>query len=555
MGTGDKRRAARPPASGRSAAAVPVRTRAGGSGPGAGPGPGEGSNPLEQALKRSEAILARSQGVAHLGSWEWDTAAGTMEWSDETYRILGFAPGAFSATPTRFMASIHPEDEAAVRAATRNALRTGGRFSFDHRVVRPTGEIRFVHGEGDAVAAQGPRVLRMAGIIQDVTARQRDAQRLEEFNRRLGQKNRELDIALENIQHGLALYDAERRLVLWNRAYVGLYRLGPGMLSPGMPLSEVLECAEISNGLAMVLSAEVMRQRVALAASHERHSFLQRLPDGRVIQGLHQPLRDGGLVATLADLTERERREAELVQAKETADAASRAKTEFLATMSHELRTPLNAIIGFSDMLVGEVLGPLSPRYHSYAEDIAASGQHLLGIINAILDMSKIEAGRFELKESDFHLESVVRAALRVVGGRARDAGLTVSAEVPRSYRLRGDERITAQILVNLLSNAVKFTPAGGTIEVRATKRADGLALSVQDSGIGIAKEDIEKALQPFGQIDSSLARKYEGTGLGLPLVKSLLELHGGSLVIDSEPGLGTTATALFPPQRTLSED
>lgn len=242
--------------------------------------------------------------------------------------------------------------------------------------------------------------------------------------------------------------------------------------------------------------------------------------------------------------------------AKEAAELANRAKSEFLANMSHELRTPLNAIIGFSDMITSEMAGPIgSARYLEYAADIQESGTHLLNLINDILDLSKIEAGKQELHEEEIELKEVVKSSVRVIKQRADAAYLNLETKVPDYLPLlRADLRAVKQILLNLLSNAVKFTPEGGSITVQADldfKRR--VVLSVKDTGIGMAKEDLEKAMSPFGQVDGSLSRKYEGTGLGLPLTKGLVELHGGSLSIESTLGSGTVVRATFPRERVVT--
>ena len=222
--------------------------------------------------------------------------------------------------------------------------------------------------------------------------------------------------------------------------------------------------------------------------------------------------------------------------------------------MSHELRTPLNAIIGFSEIVAGELFGPIgATRYVDYARDIHTSGIHLLSIISDILDLSKIEAGRRELSESAIDLYEMAELALRLVRGRAENGGVRMvngiaPGQMPRVF---ADERAVKQILLNLLSNAVKFTPDGGRVAVAAELRGDGsLAVSVDDTGIGIAPENIPRALAPFSQVDSTLTRRYEGTGLGLPLVKSLIELHDGTLELESEEGKGTLATIVFPARR-----
>jgi signal transduction histidine kinase len=224
--------------------------------------------------------------------------------------------------------------------------------------------------------------------------------------------------------------------------------------------------------------------------------------------------------------------------------------------VSHELRTPLNSIIGFSEMIDHEAHGPIgNERYRSYIRDIHSSGQHLLGVVNDILDISKIEVGEFELQEDEIDIGDIIESTVRVVHERASRAGLSLTSDItPALPQLRGDARRVRQILLNLLSNSVKFTSSGGAVSVRAGRNDDGgLTVSVSDTGIGIAPEDMDKAMMPFGQVDGRLNRKYEGTGLGLPLAKSLTELHDGRLTIKSAVGKGTTVTLAFPARRTFA--
>jgi PAS domain S-box-containing protein len=253
------------------------------------------------------------------------------------------------------------------------------------------------------------------------------------------------------------------------------------------------------------------------------------------------------------DISERKATEEAMLVAMREAEIANRTKSEFLANMSHELRTPLNAIIGFSDIIKDERLGPIgSTKYRDYADDINESGQHLLALINTILDLSKIESGSDELREESIDISAIAHSISRLLMGLAQKNNIKLELDVPGDLPLlHADERKVKQILLNLLSNAIKFTPSGGTVTLKIWSRAkSGYIFQVIDTGIGIAFENIPRALAPFQQIDSGLNRQHEGTGLGLPLAKSLVELHGGYLDLQSEVGVGTTVTVRFPAER-----
>ena len=247
---------------------------------------------------------------------------------------------------------------------------------------------------------------------------------------------------------------------------------------------------------------------------------------------------------------ERARRKAE--EARAAAENSSRAKSDFLASVSHELRTPLNAILGFSEMISGEALGPVSNRrYREYAGDIHRSGRHLLTLVDNILDLTKIGAGKMELRESEFETDVLVADCIRLLGENA-SRHLSLAMDLPAHLpHIRGDFTLIKQILLNILSNAAKFTPAGGSITVSARQPpGQGLHIAVTDTGIGMDAEDIDCAMAMFGQVDSRIARRHHGTGLGLPLSRSYAELHGGELLVESEPGVGTKVTLLLPPSR-----
>ena len=243
-----------------------------------------------------------------------------------------------------------------------------------------------------------------------------------------------------------------------------------------------------------------------------------------------------------------------LRQAKETAEVASRVKSEFLATMSHELRTPLNAVLGFSEMIRQGAVGPIDAKYQGYAADIHSSGEHLLALISDILDISKVESGRLELREEQTPIVELIQRCLRLIAPRAEESGLAIAELLPPDLPdATVDEVRVKQALLNLLSNAVKFTPRGGHIEVSARETEDGaIEIAVADDGIGMRPEEVPVALEPFRQLDSRLSRHFEGTGLGLPLAKRLIELHGGSLMIETALERGTRVTLRLPPERVL---
>jgi signal transduction histidine kinase len=242
-----------------------------------------------------------------------------------------------------------------------------------------------------------------------------------------------------------------------------------------------------------------------------------------------------------------------LAVAAEEAQHANRAKSAFLANMSHELRTPLNAILGFSEVMKDQHMGPLAhPRYLGYARDIHASGGFLLGIINDILDLSKIEAGKMSLDGAEeFPLADAVRGAAGMVEGVGQKFGVAIMVEPPpQQVRVVAVERMVRQILINLIGNAIKFTPEGGTVTVSAAPAGDGYAVTVRDTGVGMTAEDIVHALTPFGQVENQRNTTQAGTGLGLPLAKAMMELHGGTMRIDSVPNKGTSVVLIFPAAR-----
>jgi PAS domain S-box-containing protein len=286
--------------------------------------------------------------------------------------------------------------------------------------------------------------------------------------------------------------------------------------------------------------------------------------DGKVrwLRGSAEPTRrdDGAILwdCILIDVSERKFVEIELRRTKELAELANRSKVDFLANISHEFRTPLNAIIGFAEVIQNELFGDVgNAQYREYIDDIHESGKHLLELVSDLLDISRLEAGKLELSESYIDVNRLAGSCIRMVRDRANNSGVSVAADLPeRSPTLFADERKLKQILLNLLANAIKFTPRGGAVGVSLEWPEGGdMAIVVTDSGIGIAEADLATALEPFGQIDSGLARKHEGAGLGLPLSRALAELHDARLEIRSEVDVGTAVSVIFPKSRAVGPD
>jgi len=363
--------------------------------------------------------------------------------------------------------------------------------------------------------------------------------------------------AIENSSEAIILVNANDEIVLSNDQTAAFFPTLQHLFQPPLRFSDALRRTEAVGAL-----LPVQRGRDSLIDRFLNHVDIRRvvgdaqLANGRWLRMSFSRTPQGETVAIWSDITELKEREETLRAARDEAEQASRAKSSFLASISHELRTPLNAIIGFSEIIQQELLGPVgTPEYRQYADDILGSGRHLLQIINDILDLSKSETGALSIDLAPVEIGHVVDACRRMMHDQCERAELTVDvALAPDLPWVDADAGRLKQILLNLISNAVKFTDAGGRIEIAAMERAGGIAITVSDTGIGMAPEEIAVALEPFGQVDGDLNRRYEGTGLGLPLSKTLVELHGGRLAIDSTPGEGTRVTITLPAPLAATE-
>jgi len=374
--------------------------------------------------------------------------------------------------------------------------------------------------------------------------------------RELDEKTALLQGTLDNMGEGISVFDAQLRMVAWNERLIELTGHPSHLFRVGTPLIEFIRNNAQRGEYGPGDPEEQAQEAYRLATLPHPQRQARWRATGRYVELRRNPVPGGGFVTVYSDITERKQAEDALREAKETAEAANRTKSGILANMSHELRTPLNAIIGFSDIIRKQSFGPIGEqRYLDYATDINDSGTHLLALINDILDVSKAEAGRIELSEGVVDIPSLFDASLRLVRPRAEEAGVTVIASPAEHLpRLRGDTLRLKQVLINLLSNAIKFTPSGGSVTLSSgLSGGSEVYLRVEDTGIGMAPQDIPKALSPFGQLDSSLARKHHGTGLGLPLSKALVELHGGRLELQSTIGAGTSVSVYLPAARVLA--
>ena len=364
-----------------------------------------------------------------------------------------------------------------------------------------------------------------------------------------------LRAVIDHLPAGLVLKDEDGSYLLANQQFMELYGLQNSDVIgrtayDHFPQAQaetisVQDRAVLRTGIPMEAEMEVMR-----LDGEKVFCMITRFP---VLDSGGHAIGIGGIHMNISEIKEKER---QLRIARDDAERANHAKSAFLANMSHELRTPLNAIIGFSEIMEQGLFGPLgNPQYSEYAEDIRRSASHLLSIISDILDLSKIEAGRMELHEEMIDLAYVVNSCRTIVKESAANAGLTLRALLPEGLPpLYADKRSVRQILLNLLSNAIKFTPKGGGVTVEAKREPSGeLALIVRDTGIGMSVDDIEIVLQPFGQVESAHTRSHDGTGLGLPITKSLAEMHGGSMAVESEVGKGSAITVRFPAARVGS--
>ena len=501
--------------------------------------------------------------AARCGGWEWDLAKDEVSLSDFMAALLGFPRGGVTSAED-VIGRVHPRFQEDFRHALRQAAAYGA-FEITFPVPGADGRTRWIDARGQA---RGPRsdtgFSAILGVALDITEARRAKAAAQAAESRLRD-------GVESISDAFVLFDRQGRLILWNQAFEDAFGFEHGVVRRGALKDELNRIA----GLAIKAEHPPAGGRAGLREVE--------LHDGRWLQLSERFTSEGGSVVTAADITaikhqEAERRRAaddlratvdQLEASRETlallarkyevamtrAEAANQAKSEFLANMSHELRTPLNAINGFSEIMASELFGPLNEKYKGYAGDILKSGQHLLSLINDVLDMAKIEAGKMTLHYEPVSLLEVCEDAVRLMRGKVQEAGLKISVEGGDLPDIEADHRGVKQVLLNLISNAVKFTPDGGSIVVSLTRfegpaGEDRIRVACADTGIGIAPDDLVRLARPFEQVEGQHSKTTQGTGLGLALTKSLIEMHGGQLTMESQPGVGTVVSFDLPVKR-----
>ncbi|MDP2307072.1 MAG: PAS domain S-box protein [Pseudomonadota bacterium] len=499
---------------------------------------------LEHRLRERGALLSEVQRLAGIGAWRYDLRDGTLALDEEFHRIHGTrADSTTLAADVR--ACMHPDDRAGMDALIHEAREQGGPAEKEFRVLHPEGQ-RFVRMRGELTFEDDGTPASFRGFCQDITERRQ----MEEDRRRLFDERERLAEILDATPDIVSMADATGRILYVNRAGRRFGRLGPDVHIEGLGLT-IQGCHPEW--------AWRLLERVALPAARRDgvwvgESILGIGPQGEVpvAQTILAHRSASGEVerfSTIArDIRGQKRTERALAAARLRAEEANRAKSAFLANMSHELRTPLNAIIGFSDLLAQLAFGPLNARQADYVGHIVAGGRHLLSLVDDILDISKVEAGRLTLDLVETSIGPLLSALSAGMQPVAQRGGLVLDVSIaPGLPSMRIDVKRVRQILLNLISNACKFTPHGGRVRLEAVAVAQEMVLSVTDSGIGIGREDLQRVFDEFEQIASPNGRRMDGTGLGLALSRRLAELHGGRLDVESEIGRGSTFSLRLP--------
>ena len=502
------------------------------------------------------------------GLWDWDLSRGRIFWSQSMFTMLGLENRSDLLTFGEVNSLVNSDDINLFEIADQLISSRINHIDQTFRMQHVDGHWIWLRVRCELTQDASDSSRHLIGIAVDITEQKSLAEKTVEADLRLRD-------AIETIPEAFVLWDAGDRLVLCNSHFQKLHRLPDSAVIPGTSYETVIEVGSMPE----------IKTRLLETANQApgARTFEAQLEDGSWLHISERRTKDGGYVSVGTDITRIKEHEQKLVdndlrlratvidlkrsqaalerQAVELADLAEKysrektraeeanqTKSKFLANMSHELRTPLNAIIGFSEIMESGMFGKLgSEKYQEYCHDILTSGHYLLEVINDILDMSKIEAGRMKLDMEPLDLSKTLAESLRVVAGRAHDKHLVIDANIEQAICMVADRRATKQILVNLLSNAVKFTPDGGKVVVRSRLLGDTIVLTIADTGIGIAQHSLARLGRPFEQVESQLTKTYHGSGLGLAIARSLTHLHGGTMRLRSKLGTGTVVCVSLP--------
>ncbi|WP_244444312.1 PAS domain-containing sensor histidine kinase [Lutibaculum baratangense] len=529
----------------------------------------EAGGVIDQNKRRLGTALKRGR----CGLLDWDVSRGRIYWSASLSELVGQPPEDRTMSFGDFLSLLHPGDGDLYSLAKQLPEQRDGAVDRSLRIRHADGSWMWIGLRAEVVIDPVDDTIHLVGICVDITEQKHQQEASATADMRLRD-------AIEASSEAFVLWDAENRMVLCNSKYRELHQLPDALVKPGTLYAAAMERSR----------HPIVRTEEKVPRREDGRAYEAQLEDGRWLQISERRTKDGGFVSVGTDITALKQQEERLMESerallatvadlrrsrqtleaqaqqlvelaeryseeKTRAEDANRAKSEFLANMSHELRTPLNAIIGFSEIMETGTFGPMgSPKYIEYCSDIRASGQFLLDVIDDILDMSKIEAGRFQLEIESLDLAEIVDECVRITSLKAQEKDIAMEVDIGHNLALHGDRRAIKQVLLNVMSNGVKFTKNEGRIKVRARSVGDSVTISVEDSGIGIPADAIQKLGRPFEQVENQFSKSHKGSGLGLAISRSLVELHGGALRIRSVERKGTIVTVRLP-KEPQSED
>ncbi len=488
------------------------------------------------------AHFALAERAAHIGYWRHEIGTSTPHWSPGFFTMMGIDPTAVRPSGSYLMERIHPDDRDLVNREISAAVTSGRPFRYRTRTWNTNSPERVFDTHGEVERGPDGKIVALLGVVREVTSEVA-------AERKLKDSEAMYRLIMEEASDMISRHDTDGITTFVSPAVRQILGYEPEDVLHRR-IADFAHPDDLNGNQTALMDAHAAGSTVTFE-HRRRHrdghfvwleSRVRFVVNGETGEFEHA-------ISVTRDISIRKAFEEELLAAREKAESANYTKSRFLANMSHELRTPLNAIIGFSDIMVREMFGPIgNERYSEYAKLVHESGSLLLDLINDLLDMSKIEAGKYELHLEDFQVNEPIDAALQMLSSRAAERSLVLRSDVqPEKLSIRADRRVVKQVLLNLLSNAVKFSNTGGRIDVRAIKEPDAMVLSVEDNGIGIPPEFLSRIAKPFEQASNDPARTHGGSGLGLALVKSLVALHGGEFGVESTLGKGTRVTVKLP--------